>query len=243
MDDHILTRKKVLKMLKLSVLVPVFNEESTIIEILERVNLQKIEGVEIETIVVDDGSKDNTISLLKANPNLYQKLVELPKNLGKGGAVIAGLAVTSGEYILFQDADLEYDPVDFKKFEKIFLDFDADGIIGSRFVYSNYTRSHNILNKIGNTILTFIFNLLYNTTFTDIYSCYFAFKKDLLNVHELRTEGFEQHAEILCKVIKKGNKFYEVSISYNGRNASEGKKIKPHHFFLVLFQIIRGRFI
>ena len=88
-----------------------------------------------------------------------------------------------------------------------------------------------------------LFNLLYNTTFTDIYSCYFAFKKDLLNAHELRTEGFEQHAEILCKVMRKGNKFYEVPINYNGRNYSEGKKIKPHHFFLVLFQIIRGRII
>ena len=132
---------------------------------------------------------------------------------------------------------------DFKKFEKIFIEFDADGIIGSRFIYSNYTRSHNILNKIGNKLLTFAFNVLYNTTFTDIYSCYFAFKKDLLDVHKLRTEGFEQHAEILCKVIKKGNKFYEVPINYNGRNASEGKKIKPRHFFLVFFEIIRGRFV
>ena len=131
--------------------------------------------------------------------------------------------------------------MDYKKFDKIFLEFDADGIIGSRFIYSDYTRSHNILNKIGNKILTLVFNLLYNTTFTDIYSCYFAFKKNLLNVEELKTEGFEQHAEILCKVIKKGNKFYEVPISYDGRNYSEGKKIKARHFFLVLMQIIRGR--
>ena len=123
------------------------------------------------------------------------------------------------------------------------MDFDADGIIGSRFVYSSYTRSHNILNKIGNIILTFTFNLLYNTTFTDIYSCYFSFKKSLLNINELRTNGFDQHAEILCKVIKNGKKFYEVPINYNGRNASEGKKIKFHHFFLVLFEIIRGRII
>ena len=128
-------------------------------------------------------------------------------------------------------------------FEKIFLEFEADGIIGSRFVYSNYTRSHNILNKFANNFLTLMFNLLYNSTFTDIYSCYFAFKKNLLNINELRTEGFEQHAEILCKVIKKGNKFYEVPISYNGRDKSEGKKIRYHHFFLVLFEIIRGRFL
>ena len=121
------------------------------------------------------------------------------------------------------------------------LDFDADGVIGSRFNYSDYTRTHNLLNKLGNMTLTFIFNVLYNTTFTDIYSCYFAFKKRLLNIDELRTTGFEQHAEILCKVIKNGDKFYEVPISYNGRNYSEGKKIRAYHFFTVLFQILLGR--
>ena len=195
-----------------------------------------------EVIVIDDGSTDQSRKLLENNKHLYDKLLVNESNKGKGFSVKKGLLNTSGTHIIFQDADLEYDPVDFKKFEKIFSDFDADGIIGSRFIYSNYTRSHNILNKIANTFLTFIFNLLYNSTFTDIYSCYFAFKKDLLNTNELRTDGFEQHAEILCKVIKKGNKFYEVPISYNGRNTSEGKKIKAYHFFLVVFELIRGRF-
>ena len=227
----------------LSIIVPVHNEEKTIIEILEKVKSNSSDLFKYEIIVIDDGSTDQSRKLLESNKHLFDKLLINETNKGKGFSVKKGISNASGTHIIFQDADLEYDPVDFKKFEKIFLDFDADGIIGSRFIYSNYTRSHNILNKIANTFLTFIFNLLYNTTFTDIYSCYFAFKKDLLNVHELRTEGFEQHAEILCKVIKKGNKFYEVPISYNGRNASEGKKIKPHHFFLVLFQIIRGRFI
>ena len=176
--------------------------------------------------------------MLENNKHLFDKLLVNETNKGKGFSIKKGIQNASGTHIIFQDADLEYDPADYKKFEKIFLNFDADGIIGSRFVYSDYTRSHNILNKIGNTFLTFIFNLLYNTTFTDIYSCYFAFKKNLLNAHELRTEGFEQHAEILCKVIKKGNKFYEVPISYYGRSTSEGKKIKPQHFFLALFQII-----
>ena len=137
---------------------------------------------------------------------------------------------------------MEYDPKDFRKFEKIFKEFNADGIIGSRIIYSEYSRSHNILNKIGNRILTLIFNILYNTTFTDIYSCYFAFKKELINEKLLKTDGFEQHAEILCKVIKKGDKFYEVPISYNGRNLSEGKKIRAYHFFLVLYEIIKQRF-
>ena len=227
----------------LSIIVPTYNEEKTIIKILEKIKNNSSDLFKYEIIVIDDGSTDQTRKLLESNKNLYDKLLVNESNKGKGFCVKKGISNASGTHIIFQDADLEYNPADYSKFEKIFLDFDADGIIGSRFVYSNYTRSHNILNKIGNTILTFVFNLLYNTTFTDIYSCYFAFKKNLLNVEELRTKGFEQHAEILCKVIKKGNKFYEVPISYNGRNNSEGKKIKPHHFFLVVFEIIRGRFI
>ena len=225
----------------LSIIVPVYNEEKTIIEILEKIKNNSSNLFKYEVIVIEDGSTDQSKKLLENNKHLFDKLLVNETNKGKGFSVKRGLSNASGTHIIFQDADFEYDPVDFKKFEKIFLDFDADGIIGSRFVYSNYTRSHNILNKIANTFLTFMFNLLYNTTFTDIYSCYFAFKKNLLNVDKLRTEGFEQHAEILCKVIKRGNKFYEVPISYNGRNTSEGKKIRPYHFFLVLFEIIRGR--
>ena len=227
----------------LSIIIPVYNEEKTIIGVLEKIKTNSSNLFKYEVIVIEDGSTDGSRKLLENNKHLFNKLLINETNKGKGFSVKKGISDATGTHIIFQDADLEYDPVDFKKFEKIFLDFDADGIIGSRFVYSNYTRSHNILNKIANTILTFVFNLLYNSTFTDIYSCYFAFKKNLLNVHELRTEGFEQHAEILCKVIKKGNKFYEVPISYNGRDASEGKKIKPYHFFLVLYQIFRGRII
>ena len=227
----------------LSIIIPVYNEEKTIIKTLEKIKSNSSKLFKYEVIVIDDGSTDQSKKLLESNKHLFEKLLVNETNRGKGFSVKKGISNSLGSHIIFQDGDLEYDPVDFKKFEKIFSDFDADGIIGSRFVYSNYTRSHNILNKIANTFLTFVFNLLYNTTFTDIYSCYFGFKKSLLNVNELRTEGFEQHAEILAKVIKKGSKFYEVPISYNGRNASEGKKIKPHHFFLVLYEIIRGRII
>ena len=227
----------------LSIIVPTYNEEKTIIKILEKIKNNSSDFFKYEVIVIDDASTDQSSKLLEDNKHLYDKLLINETNKGKGFSVKRGISSASGTHVIFQDADLEYNPSDFKKFEKIFIDFDADGIIGSRFMYSNFTRSHNILNKIANTFLTLLFNLLYNTTFTDVYSCYFAFKKNLLNVQELRTKGFEQHAEILCKVIKRGNKFYEVPISYNGRNASEGKKIKPHHFFLVLFEIIRGRFI
>jgi len=227
----------------LSIIIPAYNEEKTIINILEKIKSNSSNLFKYEVIVIDDGSTDGTKKLLENNKHLYGKLLTNDSNKGKGFSVKKGILNSSGTHIIFQDADFEYDPADFKKFEKIFLDFNADGIIGSRFVYSNYTRSHNILNKFGNKLITLIFNLLYNTTFTDIYSCYFAFKKDLLDGQSLRTEGFEQHAEILCKVMKKGKKFYEVPISYNGRSYNEGKKIRPYHFFTILYQIFRERIL
>ena len=108
-------------------------------------------------------------------------------------------------------------------------------------MFKNYIRSHYFFNKIGNFIITNFFNLLYNTTFTDIYSCYFVFKKDLIDPNKLKTSGFEQQAEILSKVIKSGKKFYEVPINYNGRTFEEGKKIKFKDFFKVIYQILISR--
>jgi len=225
----------------LSIIIPAFNEEETIIQILKKIDKNSSEKIKHEIIVIDDGSTDKTKKLLEENKNLYNKLLINASNMGKGYSVKKGIEVSTGSHIIFQDADLEYNPDDFKKFERVFLDYDADGVIGSRFVYSDFTRSHNIFNKIGNNILTLIFNIFYNTTFTDVYSCYFSFKRELVDISKIKTEGFEQHAEILCQVIKSGKKFYEVPISYNGRNVSEGKKIRYYHFFLVLFQIIKGR--
>ncbi len=227
----------------LSIIIPVYNEENTIIQVLEKIKNNSSNLFKYEVIVIDDGSSDNSKNLLEKNKNLYEKLIVNQTNMGKGFSVKQGLLNSSGTHIIFQDADLEYDPIDILKFEKIFSSFDADGIIGSRMIYSEYTRSHNILNKIGNKVITTIFNLLYNTTFTDIYSCYFAFKKDLLDANSLSSSGFEQHAEILSKVIKKGKKFYEVPIRYNGRTISEGKKIRAYHFFSVLYQLIRCRIL
>jgi len=225
----------------LSVIVPVYNEEKTVIEVLEKIKKNSSDRVKYEIVVIDDGSTDQSRKLLESSKHLFDKLLINETNRGKGFSVKKGMLNASGTHIIFQDADLEYDPVDFKKFEKVFLDFDADIIVGSRFIYANYTRSHNILNKIANKLLTLVFNVLYNTTFTDIYSCYSSFKKNLINPNELKTDGFEQHAEILAKIVKNGKKFYEVPISYNGRSYSEGKKIKAYHFFLALYQILRGR--
>lgn len=119
--------------------------------------------------------------------------------------------------------------------------FNPDLIIGSRFNYSSYTKSHYFFYKLGNFFISNLFNLLNNTTFTDIYSCYIVFKKDLLNPKDLKTFGFDQQAEILSKIVKKGKKFYEVPINYNGRTYEEGKKIKFYDIFPVIYQIIKSK--
>ena len=226
----------------ISILIPSFNEEKTILNILNRISKTIDTSINYEVVIINDGSTDNTLKLLEQNKNLYNQLITYERNYGKGNAIKKGLEVSKGKYIFFQDADLEYDPIDINKFTKLINRFEPDLIIGSRLNYSEYTRSHNILNKFGNKLITLIFNLFYNTTFTDIYSCYACFKKDLLNEKNLKTKGFEQHAEILCKIIKKGKKFYEVPISYNGRTHDEGKKIKFYHIFSVLFRIVIERF-
>ena len=226
----------------ISILIPSFNEEKTILNVLNRISKTIDPSINYEVVIINDGSTDNTLKLLEQNKNLYNQLITYEKNYGKGNAVKKGLEVSKGKYIFFQDADLEYDPIDINKFIKLINSFEPDLIIGSRLNYTEYTRSHNILNKFGNMLITLIFNIFYNTTFTDIYSCYACFKKDLLNEKNLKTKGFEQHAEILCKVIKKGKKFYEVPINYNGRTHEEGKKIKFYHIFSVLFRIVIERF-
>ena len=229
--------------LLISVLVSVYNEEKTILDVLKRLSDIKKFGHSIEVIVINDGSSDNSEKIINENKHLIDKLISNETNRGKGYSIKKGLESSNGKYIIFQDADLEYDPNDFLKFFKLIEKFNPDLIIGSRLNYSDYTRSYNILNKFGNKLITFLFNIIYNTTFTDIYSCYACFKKDLLNINSLKTVGFEQHAEILCKVVKKGKKFYEVPINYNGRDYEEGKKIKFYHIFGVIFQIIIGRIL
>ena len=129
-----------LKMLKLSVIVPAYNEEATIIPILELVNGQKFKTVDLEVLVVDDGSNDRSVELLEAHPALYSTLIKLPKNSGKGAAIKAGLEQASGDYILFQDSDLEYDPTEYQLLVEPVLAYSADIVMGSRFVAPKITR-------------------------------------------------------------------------------------------------------
>jgi len=225
-----------------SIIVPLFNEEKTILSVLNKLSEVKKKFNDIQIIVINDGSTDNSVKILEDNKNLYDDIINNSTNRGKGNAVKKGIELAKGDYITFQDADLEYDPNDFFKFFKLIENFSPDLIIGSRLNYSDYTRSHNIFNKFGNRMITLLFNILYNTTFTDVYSCYACFKKKLLKNNLPKTDGFEQHAEILCKVVKNGNKFFEVPINYNGRTHEEGKKIKFYHIFNVIYQILIGRF-
>ncbi len=227
----------------LSILVPAYNEESTILEILRRVNDQKLDGVVFEVVVVDDGSKDRTLELLEQNPDLYTKLIKLSRNGGKGAAVRAGLAEATGDFILFQDADLEYDPADYTRLVKPILDFGADLVIGSRLVASEFTRVSYFWHRVGNRFITFVFNILNNTTFTDIYSCYLVYRRDLVDPGDLSTSGWEQQAEILSYALYNPISCYEVPVSYYGRTYGEGKKIKAYDAFAVIWTILKRRLL
>jgi glycosyltransferase involved in cell wall biosynthesis len=227
----------------LSIIVPAYNEDKTIIQILEKLRETKSNKVSYQVIVVNDCSNDNTRSLLEANDHLYDILINNSSNIGKGGSVKKALECTEGEYVIFQDADFEYDPSDLAKFVNLISKFKPDVILGSRFNYDRYTKSHNFFNKMGNYFLSFLFNIFFNTTFTDIYCCYFCFKKELIDPKNLKTYGFEQQAEILAKCVKISNSFYEVPVNYSGRSALEGKKIKFYHIFAVIKEIVKNRIV
>ena len=182
---------------KLTIIVAVFNEEKTIIEILKKIKDTKKNKFEYEIIVINDGSTDNTFQLIDQNKDLYSKVLNFKKNSGKGFAIKEGLRISTGEYIIFQDGDLEYDPNDLNHFCDLYDKVDPDLIIGSRFRYREYTRSHNFFNLLGNKIITLFFNIIYNCTFTDIYSCYISFKKEFLDISKLKSNGLTVTMEIV----------------------------------------------
>lgn len=226
-------------MVKVSIVIPVYNEQGTILACLERVRAQAVAGVHFEIVVVNDGSKDATLERLKSRPELYDKLVDRPKNGGKGAAVQDGIRSANGDYILFQDADLEYDPNDYAALLAPVVDHGAEVVMGSRFVAPKQTRVFYFWHRLGNSFITLLFNLVNNTTFTDIYSCYLVFKKSLVDADVLTTFGWEQQAEILTKAVKASRIWYEVPINYHGRSYDEGKKIRAHHVIPVLATILK----
>jgi len=222
----------------LNILIPVYNEEKTIIEVLAKLNkvCKPIKNKSI--IVVDDGSTDKTHKLLEENKKLYNKLVTSTVNKGKGNAIILGLNEASSGYILIQDADLEYDPNEIPRLWEIVKSNDIDVLLTSRLSGSPLTRVHYFWHKLGNKSITLMFNLINNTTFTDIYSGYVIFKRKLINTKNLKFYGWGQQAEILTYLKNKSKKIYEAPISYKGRTYEEGKKINIYAMAPVIFAII-----
>ena len=226
-------------MIPISVIVPVFNEEATLLIMLKKFNQLK-DKASFEIIVVNDGSTDNTKKIIKDNATLYDKVIHLKKNQGKGKAIIEGLKNSTKDYVFFQDADLEYTPTDILNFISIVKDYKADLIIGSRFIGT--TRSVLYFwHMMGNKLITFIFNILNNTTFTDIYCCYCLFKRNNLNLNLLKCYNWGQQAEILTYLSNNSKKIFETSVNYNARKYTDGKKIRYYNAIEVIYWIILTR--
>ena len=226
-------------MKSISIIIPVYNEENTVIQILKKISKNKNIN-KFEIIVINDGSIDDTLKLLNENKTLYDKLINLKKNSGKGKAIIEGLKNSNCDYIFFQDADLEYNPDDLKKFiEKIEIN-KADLVMGSRFISTDRTVLF-FWHMLGNKFITFLFNLLNNTTFTDIYCCYCMFKKNLIDADKLKCHNWGQQAEILTYIVQKNSKIFEIGVNYHGRTYDEGKKIKYYDVFSVIYWILYTR--
>lgn len=229
--------------LLVSIIIPVFNEEQTILDLLKRVRAQVVPDVAFEVIVVDDASQDESLNLLLSNSELYDQIVTLKANGGKGAAVLAGLHTSHGTFILFQDADLEYDPAEYSKLLMPVLKLKADIVIGSRLMAPQVTRVVYFWHLIGNRLLSLIFNILHNTTFSDIYSCFLLYRKTLVDPNNIHTRGWDQQAEILSRAVARAQVIYEVPISYHGRTYAEGKKIRWHHGLSVMWRILITRIL
>lgn len=221
----------------LNIVIPVFNEEKTIIPMLNKLNSECRSIKNKNIIVVDDGSKDKTSFLLKKNSKLYSKLIVSDNNLGKGGAIILALEHIKTGYVLIQDADLEYDPVEIPRLWNLVRENDIDVLLTTRMSGSPLTRVHYFWHKLGNKFITLVFNIVNNTTFTDIYSGYIIFKRDLIDSKKLIFKGWAQQAEILTFLQYKSKKIYEAPITYKGRTYEEGKKINAVAVAPVLFSM------
>ncbi|PIS09379.1 glycosyl transferase [Candidatus Beckwithbacteria bacterium CG10_big_fil_rev_8_21_14_0_10_34_10] len=224
--------------MKLSIIIPSFNEENTIEEIIKRVKKEKINEVEKEIIIVNDGSTDKTKNILKKMPGI--KLVDYEKNQGKGYAIRQGIKTATGDYILIQDADLEYDPRDYKKLLKPILEEKTEVVYGSRFLGER--RNMFFWHMLGNKFLSFSTNVLFNTTLSDMEVGYKVIPRKLLLSLDLKENCFGFEPEVTAKILRKKKRIYEVPISYSGREYDEGKKITWLDGIKAIFFLLKYRF-
>jgi glycosyltransferase involved in cell wall biosynthesis len=226
--------------MKLSVIIPVYNEVESIQAILKRVQDTKLVH---EIIVVDDGSKDGTRDVLKTlDGKKGIRIILHEHNKGKGAAVRTGMAAAKGDVLLIQDADLEYDPRDYPQLLKPINDGLADVVYGSRFLGGSH-RVAMFWHMIANRILTFMTNILYNTILTDMETGYKVFRREILNGMVLHANSFDFEPEFTAKILKRHFRIFEVQITFNPRDYTQGKKIKLKDAFEAVWTLIKYRFV
>lgn len=222
--------------MKLSVIIPAFNEKATINKIIKKV---KATPFNKEIIIVDDGSSDGTREILRNLNDPSLKIYHHKQNYGKGRAIRTGLEHVNGDIILIQDADLEYDPQEYHNLLKPILEGKSKVVYGSRFKGAG--KAMFFWHALGNNFLTFLTNLLYNTTLTDMETGYKCFKKEVIQDIELKSNRFNFEPEITAKILKNGYRIYEVPITYAGREYKEGKKITWRDGIIAFWTLIRYR--
>lgn len=232
------------KIEKLSIIIPVYNEEKTVAKILKKVYDVDFGKIALEVIVVNDGSKDNTLVELKKLEKKYPiKIVTYSKNRGKSCALIAGFKEITGDVATIQDGDLEYDPNDFVKMVKKMLEPNVRVVYGSRRLNKENVQYSGLSFYMGGLSLTYMTNILYGGHITDEPTCYKMFESKLLKSIKLESKRFEFCPEVTAKVLRQGIKIYEVPISYFPRNAAQGKKIGLNDFFEAAWALVKYRFV
>lgn len=229
-------------MQKVTILIPVFNEVNTLEALLQKVEEAPFCGLEKEIILIDDFSTDGTREILEKLKDKYQIFYH-DKNMGKGAALRTGFEHMSGDIVVIQDADLEYDPNDYDSLIQLILDGKADVAYGSRLSGGKPSRSFMFTHLLGNKLLTLITNVLYNTTLTDMETCYKAFKTEFIKGIEIKSDRFDFEPEITAKVLKRGARLYELPISYYGREYEEGKKITWKDGLHAIWALVKFRFV